>query len=36
LGDQIEKDEMGGTCGMHRRDEKYRILVRKPEEKMNV
>jgi hypothetical protein len=35
-GYQIEKDEIGGTCGMHGRDEKYRILVRKPEKKMNV
>jgi hypothetical protein len=32
LGDQL-MDEMGEVCNMHGRDEKYKILVLKPEQK---
>jgi hypothetical protein len=27
----INKDEVGGACSMHGRDEKYNIFVGKPE-----
>jgi hypothetical protein len=29
------KDEMGGACSTHGKDEKYKILVGKPEGKNN-
>jgi hypothetical protein len=31
--DQIKENEVGGTCGTHRRGGVYRILVGKPERK---
>jgi len=35
LGDKIEKNEMGGSCSKYgERRGAYRILVRKPEEKI--
>jgi hypothetical protein len=30
---KVKGDEMGGACNMHRKGEKHKILVRKPEEK---
>jgi hypothetical protein len=32
-GDQIKEDKIGGRCSTHGRDEKYNILVGKPEGK---
>jgi hypothetical protein len=32
-GNQIKKNEMGGTCGKHEEEESYRVMVEKPEEK---
>jgi hypothetical protein len=31
LGDQVKKTEMGRTCSMYGGEERYRILMGKPE-----